>query len=104
MGSAIHADQVDLDQAMAKRNKTFTVHHAKKADARKEIEVPAISERKCPLCGVARDADADVEFRCQLMVEAERQHQGLNNLAKNRANSRLRTASLKPPLLIPVKD
>jgi hypothetical protein len=54
MGSVIHAEQVDLDQAMSKRNKTFGVHHAKKAAARKEIEVPEISTRKLPSCGLSQ--------------------------------------------------
>jgi hypothetical protein len=49
MGSVIHDEQVDLDRAMAKRNKAFGVHHAQKAEARKHIEVPAISNRKFPL-------------------------------------------------------
>jgi hypothetical protein len=49
MGSVISTDQVDLDQAMAKRNKAFGVHHAQKAEARKHIEVPEISNGKCSL-------------------------------------------------------
>jgi hypothetical protein len=49
MGSVINDEQVDLDQAMAKRNKAFGVHHAQKAEARKHIEVPAISNGKFPL-------------------------------------------------------
>ncbi|KAF2147593.1 uncharacterized protein K452DRAFT_331213 [Aplosporella prunicola CBS 121167] len=42
MGSATHPSQVDLDEAMAERNKTFNVDHNKKAEARKVIDVPVI--------------------------------------------------------------
>ncbi|PSS18274.1 hypothetical protein M430DRAFT_58512 [Amorphotheca resinae ATCC 22711] len=44
MGSVTRADQVDLDEAMAKRNGLFSVHHAHKADARKSIKEPTTSE------------------------------------------------------------
>jgi hypothetical protein len=50
MGSVISAEQVDLDQAMAKRNKAFGVHHAQKAEARKHIEVPETSNCEYSLC------------------------------------------------------
>jgi hypothetical protein len=46
MGSVTRADQVDLDEAMAKRNGLFGVHHAHKADARKSIKEPTTSECK----------------------------------------------------------
>ena len=45
MGSVVSSEQVDLDEAMAKRNETFAVHHAEKAEVRRHIEVPKISER-----------------------------------------------------------
>jgi hypothetical protein len=46
MGSVTRADQVDLDEAMAKRNGLFGVHHAHKADARKSIKEPTTSDCK----------------------------------------------------------
>jgi hypothetical protein len=70
MGSVIRAEQVDLDQAMAKRNKAFGVHHAQKAEARKHIEVPEISNRESSLCGLPQGPESDLKHRCQFMVEA----------------------------------
>lgn len=46
MGSATHPDQIDLDKVMKKRNETFGVHHAQKAEARKEIPHADIPHRK----------------------------------------------------------
>ena len=46
MGFATHSSQVNLDEAMAERNKTFNVDHNKKAEARKVIDVPVIDSRK----------------------------------------------------------
>lgn len=46
MGSVTRSDQVDLDEAMAMRNKAFGVHHAHKAEARKEIKEPTIADGK----------------------------------------------------------
>jgi hypothetical protein len=46
MGSATHSDQLDLDVVMSERNQTFGVHHAAKAEARKDIEPPKIHPRK----------------------------------------------------------
>ncbi|KAK0888181.1 hypothetical protein LTR02_016549 [Friedmanniomyces endolithicus] len=42
MGSAINADQLDLNTAMGKRNKTFGVHHEEKAEARKDLQPHSI--------------------------------------------------------------
>jgi Protein of unknown function (DUF1264) len=85
MGSATHAGQVDLDQAMAKRNQTFGVHHSKKAEARKHIEVPAISERKCcTLRSTATIRESNVEPRYQFMVEAKREHREMSCWQANR--------------------
>ncbi|TKA22047.1 hypothetical protein B0A50_08429 [Salinomyces thailandicus] len=38
MGSATRSEQIDLDEAMAKRNATFGVHHDLKAEARKDLQ------------------------------------------------------------------
>ena len=46
MGSATQADQIDLDVVMKKRNETFGVHHAQKAEARKVILDPILHPRK----------------------------------------------------------
>jgi len=40
MGSVTRDGQVNLDQAMARRNESFNVHHAHKALARAEIAIP----------------------------------------------------------------
>lgn len=42
MGSVTSDDQVDLDEAMAKRNDSFGVHHAPKAKARRNIDDPEL--------------------------------------------------------------
>lgn len=50
MGSVTHDHQVDLDEAMKKRNETFGVHHGPKSEARKLIQEPETHSRKfiCP--------------------------------------------------------
>lgn len=76
MGSVIQADQVDLDQAMAKRNKAFNVDHAKKAEARKHIEVPVISDCEyLPCLDYRKDRESDLKSRCRFMVDTEREQQ-----------------------------
>lgn len=45
MGFVTNDEQVNLVEAMEKRNKTFNVDHAVKAEARKGIEVPQIHHR-----------------------------------------------------------
>jgi hypothetical protein len=40
MGSATEPGQLDLDEAMKKRNEKFHVHHKHKAEARKGIKMP----------------------------------------------------------------
>lgn len=72
MGSVIRSDQVDLDQVMAKRNDTFGVHHANKAEARKEIEVPKISECTLRLHHPFARAYAETTSRRQFLVESSR--------------------------------
>lgn len=73
MGSVIRPEQVDLDGAMAKRNKTFGVDHTKKAEARKGIEVPEIHERMLSTASLSSSARAKNTSRCELLVERLRQ-------------------------------
>lgn len=56
MGSVTKANQVDLNEAMAKRNETFGVHHSHKHAARAGIEEPETrpSER-LPSCSFCMD-------------------------------------------------
>lgn len=49
MGSATRAEQIDLDTALAKRNKIFGVDHRKKAEAREPLEPHKIHPSKCNL-------------------------------------------------------
>lgn len=49
MGSATRAEQIDLDTALAKRNKIFGVDHRKKAEAREPLEPHEIHPSKCNL-------------------------------------------------------
>lgn len=42
MGSATQPEQVNLEEALAERNKTFGVDHKSKAEARKHIAAPKV--------------------------------------------------------------
>ena len=43
MGSLTNSNQLDLDHALADRNKRFNVDHKEKAELRKEIVVPGLA-------------------------------------------------------------
>ena len=51
MGSATSSEQIDLDQALKRRNDLFGVHHRDKAEQRKDIEPPEIHPRKFSFTG-----------------------------------------------------